>query len=147
MDPDPETESPSMLTGDSGMGVVLNLLAGRGDALTVKSQAMRPLRAPLILVGAILVASIFSGNLPAQILGAILVTGALAFWARTYWHWLKNDPDRLGTETFVLQQQIVKVAAKDPAVVGQLASTMVLTTDPHPPKLQRKLKAGKKGGA
>lgn len=80
------------------------------------------------------------GTLAVQIFGGALITLVTVDILWWYRYWAKNDANRLGTEQFVVVQQILEIGGKDPTQVAQLAASIGLTSNPAP-----RVITGKKG--
>lgn len=133
--------------------VVKTLASSKAEALSIKSQAMTPLSAPLA-VGAFLVCvGVFGSSAPAVYFGFLIITVFSGILAWAYVHLLRHSPDRLGTEAYVIRREMLKIAAKDPELVSKLKPDVPLLADPasstHEAKKRRALEAStaEKGGS
>jgi len=90
-----------------------------------KSQALRPLSITLGIVSSTAVPMMLWGVTWVKCLGAVLLV--IAFLSVLWWyrHFALRDPDRLGSERFVINQKILKLAeqAKDPALLTNVVET------------------------
>lgn len=107
-----------------------------GATVQMKSQAMRPLAwLILILTPSLGLMIAFGPDWVKYFASVVLVAGIVTYiWA--YRYWMKNDPDRLGSEAFIVQRDVLAYAQQTKSAYQALDVTP--STDPFPPKLPEK---------
>lgn len=112
------------------------LLSSRG-ALRVRSHALSPVL-KLVAVSAPLGVAlmIFGPHAWIRVMGALLSTVPLVLFCVAYLYLLFRDPDRLGADTLITRQQLLKLAekTKDTKLIAVLGKALPLVPDPEPPQ-------------
>lgn len=123
---------------------LLDLLRAQQDQLKVRSHVVRPAVGLLVAASPIVAAMVWAGPAWLQAIGALLGSFAVLTPFAGYIYFAVKDPDRLGTETFVMQQEVLRAAAKDPKIARAMAASVALMADPAPPpsSKQKQLKTG-----
>ena len=98
------------------------LLRERSGSIKIKSQALNP----MVWFCGVLVAAgtglLLFGLGLAQVFGALLISIATGSFLVAFWHFARSDPDRLGTEAFVFNKELLHFAqtAKNPEILQHL---------------------------